>query len=300
MTAQTDLLIQYSDARAAHAEQAKAHVVGIRAGHRLLSGILWEARLVVTSEQSLPEAESYSCVLPGGEAVTAAPAGRDASTNIALLRLASDAKPSPVVAVADARAGALALAYGSDGAGGVSARHGAVRSAGPAWTSSRGGRIDAGVALDLRLARSEEGGPVFDATGGLVGMTTFGPRGRVIAIPHATLARVVPALARDGAISRGWLGIKLQPVEVPDGLRETAGQRTALMAMSVAEGSPAALAGIAVGDIILTIGDAPAGQLRDVAEKLGAESIGQRLDIRFLRGGKLEARVCTITARPKA
>src|SRR6202035_6125906 len=96
----------------------------------------------------------------------------------------------------EARIGAVALAIGADGAGGASARLGIVNLSGPEWHSSRGGLIDRRIVLDIELARREEGGPVFDAAGHLLGMSTFGPRGRVIVIPSATIARIVPQLAR--------------------------------------------------------------------------------------------------------
>jgi S1-C subfamily serine protease len=128
------------------------------------------------------------------------------STNIAILKPAEPIA-SPAIAVAEARTGAMALAVGADGTGGASARLGLVNLAGPEWHSSRGGLIDRRIVLDVRLARREEGGPVFDAAGGCLGMSTFGPRGQVIVIPAATLERVVPQLARDGRIARGWLGV---------------------------------------------------------------------------------------------
>ena len=130
---------------------------------------------------------------------------------------------------------------------------GLVNLTGAEWHSSRGGLIDRRIVLDLRLARREEGGPVLDAAGGCLGMSTFGPRGQVLAIPTATIERIVPVLLKDGRIARGWLGVALQAVAVPDGLRETADQSSGLMVMSVVEDGPAAHAGIVAGDIILSV-----------------------------------------------
>ena len=85
-----------------------------------------------------------------------------------------------------------------------------------------GGRIDALIRLDTRLG-ADEGGPVLSLAGGLIGMSTSGPRRRTIVIPTATLARVVDPLLAEGRIARGWLGIGLQPVMIPDSLRQSAG-----------------------------------------------------------------------------
>jgi S1-C subfamily serine protease len=258
---------------------------------------LWDTHQVVSAEQTLSRRDSFDVVLPGGAVVAAAVAGRDPGTNVALLRLPQPAAP-PLYTAAEPAVGALAFAYGSDGQGGLTARHGAVREAGPAWSSSRGGVIDRRIALDVRLARAEEGSPAFDARGALLGMTTFGPRGRVLVIPHATIARVVPQLARDGRVARGWLGVKLQPVEVPDALKDAAGHTAALMAMSVADGGPAAAAGVLAGDIIVAIGDAPARRLRRVLAQLGPDSIGRVLPLKIIRGGMLQDLTLTIAARP--
>src|SRR6185436_20124720 len=108
---------------------------------------------------------------------------------------------------------------------------------------------------DMQLGRSEEGAPVFDAAGGFLGMSTLGPWRRTIVIPAATLARVIPQLLKDGHIARGWLGMALQPVAVPDALRDSAGQTSALMVMSVATDGPAAKAGFLAGDIVLSLGE---------------------------------------------
>src|SRR5258708_37398859 len=78
-------------------------------------------------------------------------------------------------------------------------------------------------------------------------MSTFGQRGQVIAIPTSTIERIVPLLLKDGRIARGWLGVALQAVAVPDALRESAGQSSGLMVMSVVEDGPAARAGIVAG-----------------------------------------------------
>src|SRR5439155_20499447 len=95
--------------------------------------------------------------------------------------------------------------------------------------------------------------PVVDHAGAFLGITTFGPRGRVLVIPAATIERVVAALAKDGTISRGWLGVALQPVALPDMLQTEAGQSSGLMVMSIAEGGPAPKAGVVAGDILIAV-----------------------------------------------
>src|SRR6185312_2193380 len=177
---------------------------------------------------------------------------------------------APTLSASIAQIGTLVIAAGSDGSGRPSARLGMVNAVGPEWHSMRGGRIEARIQLDIRLAGSEEGGPAFDAAGGWLGMTTFGPRGQILVIPAATVERVVPALLTSGHVPRGWLGVALRPVAVPDELRASAGEATGLMVMSLLAEGPAAKAGIVPGDIVLSVDGTSARRLRNVFAHLGA------------------------------
>jgi S1-C subfamily serine protease len=289
-----DLLEQFSDAVAARAAAVRGAVAAIRLSEgRYLSATLWGPDVAVASEQSLPRGEEFELVVAGGAVAKAKLAGRDPGTNIAALRLERTIDFSGFEN-AEPQAGALALAFGADGAGGVRARLGVVNVAGPEWTSSAGGRIDRYIVLDLSLARAEEGGPVLDAKGARLGMSTFGPRGRVLVIPAATVERVLPALLKDGRIARGWLGVGLQAVAVPDALQAEAGQSSGAMVMSLVPGGPAAKAGVVAGDIVLTVDGA-----RKIASAL-AGSIGRTAELRLIRGGKVFQLKATIEARPAA
>jgi len=300
MTDQADLLAQFSSALAARTEAAKNAIVAIHLPHgRHITGMVWQSDVVVASEQSLPRKDEFELVAPGGSALTAKIAGRDPSTNIVMLRLAAPLA-SPSIAASEANAGAIALVIGADGSGGASARLGLVNLAGPEWHSSRGGLIDRRIVLDVGLAGREEGGPVFDATGGCLGMSTFGPRGQVIVIPTATIGRIAPQLAKDGRIARGWLGVALQAVAVPDALRESAQQSSGLMVMSVVEGGPAAQAGVLAGDIILSVDGTSTHRFRRIAKLFGSDSIGRKADLRLIRSGSVMTVQTTIAERRAA
>ena len=300
MTDQADPLAQFSNALATRAELAKSAVVAIRLAHeRHITGMVWQPGIVVASEQSLPRKDDFELVAAGGSVLTARIAGRDPSTNIAILRLAEQVA-APSIAAGEAHTGAVVLAIGADGTGGASARLGLVNLAGAEWHSSRGGLIDRRIVLDVSLARREEGGPVFDAAGACLGMSTFGPRGQVIAIPTATIERIVPLLLKDGRIARGWLGVALQAVAVPDALRETADQSSGLMVMSVVEDGPAAQAGIVAGDIILSIDGTSTHRFRKIARYFGPDSIGRKADLRLIRSGTVITVQTTIAERHAA
>lgn len=300
MSKPSDALTELASAVAARTESAKDFVVAVRTGHgRHITGLVWQADVVVVSEQALPRGEEFELIAPGGAVVAARAAGRDASTNIAILKTASSLK-APALEAGEAKAGAIALAAGSDGEGGASMRLGLVNLVGGEWHSSRGGLIDRRIVLDIRLAHREEGGPVFDAAGLCLGISTFGPRGRVIVIPIATMSRVVPQLVKDGRVARGWLGVALQAVAVPDALRQSANQSSGLMVMSVVENGPAAQAGIVAGDIILSVDGTSVHRFRKIIGHFGSDSIGRKAEIRLIRAGAVIAVQTTIEERQAA
>jgi len=300
MANEAELLTRLSAELAARAGALQGAAIAIRiSSQRHLSGTLWQPDVAVASEQSLPARAEFELVMPGGSAAPAKLVGRDPGTNLAVLRLARPAAPSALVP-GEAQAGALALALGADGSGGASVRLGAVNLAGPQWQSRAGGLLERRIVLDLRLERAEEGGPVFTAAGALLGMSTFGPRARVLVIPWATLERIVPVLLKDGHVARGWLGVALHPVALPDALREQAGQTSGLMVMSLVEGGPAAKAGVVAGDIVLSVNDAPAVGFRRLAGELAPERIGRKAALRVVRSGTVLSLDALIEARPAA
>ena len=296
----TDTLSQFSTAVSARAAAAAPLVAAIKLlDDRHLTATLWRADLLVASDQALPSREQFDVVLPGGNKTSATVIGRDAGTNVALLKLAQ-----PVSLTAPSHAapaiGAIALAIGSDGAGGPTARLGIVNQAGPEWVSSRGGRIDRRIIIDANIARSEEGGPVLDASGALLGISTLGPRRQVLVIPAATIERVIPSLQSDGRVARGWLGVAVQPVAVPDALQEKVGQAHGFMVMSAVADGPAAKAGVVPGDIVVAIDGEPIRRYRKFASRLGPDSIGRTTELSVIRGGAIVSVKATVAARPAA
>jgi S1-C subfamily serine protease len=293
-----DALTQFSDALAARAAAARAFVAGVRVAHsRPRSGILWRADVAVASEQVFPKTAEAELILAEGTTVKARVAGRDRGTNILALRLERPVE-ARLPAAADARLGGFALVVGADGSGEPMVRMGIVRALGPAWHSLAGGRIDRRILLDLTISSREEGGPVLDASGGLLGMSTAGPGGRALVIPTATIDQILTPLLTAGSVERGWLGVALHPVALAEAVAAAAGQDRGLMVMQVTASGPAAKAGILAGDILVTVGGAPATRPREIARQLGPESVGKLVELRLLRSGAPLAVSATVTARP--
>ena len=292
-----DMLSGFSDALAEQEQLARPLVVKISAqGHRVRSGVLWRNGVAVASEQGFPDVDEAMTTLGDGNTITARVAGRDPGTNVIALRFDSTLAPAPLPA-AEPRPGALVVAYGA-AEDGVSVRLGVIHSVGPTWHSRAGGRIDRRILLDISLARREEGGPVLDASGGLLGMSTLGPRGRVLVIPSATIESVIEPLLAKGRIERGWLGVALQPVLVPEALRSEAGQSHGLIIMGVSQDGPAALANVQVGDVVLSVGGERIASAAAVARRLGPEAVGQQIELRLIRAGALQTVRVTIRAQP--
>jgi S1-C subfamily serine protease len=294
-----DFLMEFSAALTSRTAKTAPYLVALASEGRRSqrSGFLWQPGVLVTSEQGLPDGAAQA-VLPNGVSVAATPAGRDPGTNIAVFRLET-ASPAPDWTIAaEPSPGGLVLLLGADGTGGASARLGLVNRVGPAWTSMAGGRIDRLIRLDARLAAAEEGGPVLDAAGGLLGMSTLGPRRRTLVIPAATIARIVEPLLSAGRVARGWLGVGLHPVAVPPALQPEAGATAGLMLMSLAEGGPGEKAGLLPGDIVLTLDGVATEHPRATALALAALPAGQTVTLRLLRGGVVQSTDIIIGERP--
>lgn len=290
------LLTQLSDGLADAVERAGPRVAAVTLRHgRHLTATLWRGDLAVVSEQALPKRDAFPVRLADGGESEAAVVGRDDSTNVALLRLARDTGLD-APAEGTLRTGGLALALGARRDGGATACLGVVNTVGQAWRSQRGGRIDAYIKLDLGMAASEEGGPALDGMGGIAGMTTFGPSGQVLVIPHATVSRAVDSLASGRGARRGWLGAALQPVAVPDVGEIRTGK--GFMIMSTAAGGPAEAAGLLPGDIVVAVGRRAVSHMGALAAELDAGNIGKILAFEILRGGAVVTLDVTIAEHP--
>jgi S1-C subfamily serine protease len=295
MTADTLELL--SDALADRVQAASHFVVAIRIGRRNRSGILWRSDVVVTSEQVLPEGTDFTIAHNGTESA-ARLAGRDPGTNVAVLRLASPlSAPSWPTTIASPRAGSLALIVGADPSGSPTGRLAMVHATGPEWHSEAGGRIDTLLRLDARLG-PDEGGAVLTLGNQLIGMSTSGPRRTALAIPAGTIERVLEPLLAHGRVARGWLGVGLQHVLVPERFRDAAGRDAGMMVIAIAAGCPAEQAGVLPGDIILEVDGRRTGRARGLATALSPERVGQPATLKLLRAGQVHLVTVTIGARP--
>jgi S1-C subfamily serine protease len=275
-------------------------IVGIHSRRSRGSGFAWRPGLIVTASEALADDGRSEVVLPGGEVVAAALKGRDASTDIALLRIdRTDLTPLPA-SIDAIETGSVAVVVGADEGAPIAAL-GVVARAGAAWRSLRGGEIDARIELDVALRASAEGGPVLDAAGRAIGMAVFGPRRRVLVIPWSTLERVAAKLDSDGRIARGYLGLGLQPVRIAGrDEREDREDREGAMVMTIDAAGPGAVAGVRQGDVIVGWNGRPLHGILAILRGLGPDSVGSVVRLSARRAGEPAEFDVTIGARPDA
>lgn len=291
MTDTLDPLTLFSDRLATLVEQASASIVIVRAGGRWpVSGIHWRPGIVVTADEAIEREDGIEIVAADGTKRAATLAGRDPTTDIAVLRFQPDGLPVATLGDGGAllRAGHIVLAVGRH-PGGATAASGIVALAGGAWHSMRGGTIDHLIRLDLRLAPTAEGGALVDSNGRVAGMTVTGPRQRALAIPRSTVDRVTDQLLAQGRIARGYLGAGLRPVAQPAGV----------LAMSLDPDGPAAKAGLLVGDIIVAWNGKPVTRVREVMHLLTPEAVGSTVELGLSRGGVPTTLRLVIGERPR-
>src|SRR6266403_6361595 len=237
-------LIELSNALAQATERAAASVAAVHAEARgSASGVIWRPGVIVTAEHALRRDEEIHATLPDGRVVPATLAGRDPSTDLAALKCA---EASAAVAnfgdVASLKPGSLTLVVGRTRASGPVAALGVVSLVAPERRTWTGAALAPYIRLDVGLQPTAVGGAVIDAHGRTVGLATprFARFG-AIAVPASSINKITDTLLQKGRIPRGYLGVGLQPVRLPDALRDKLqwNEKTAAIVMDVHPGGSA-------------------------------------------------------------
>jgi S1-C subfamily serine protease len=265
------------------------------------SGIIWRPGIVVTADHALQRDEEIHITSADGQIVAATLVGRDPSTDLAVLKCAQ-AKATPSFGdTASLRQGNIALAVGRTRASGPVAALAFVSMVSSERRLWGGSSLSPYVRLDVALQSTAVGGAVVEADGRVVGLATpkFAHVG-ALAVPVATIDHVVAALLEKGRIPRGYFGLGLQPVRLPENLREALQrkEKTAVMVLEVEPGGPAHKAGVVIGDILVALNGKPVTRLEDVWAHLIGESIGQLVTAQFLRGGVAREASIAVDERP--
>ena len=274
-------------------------VVSVHSHQSHSSGFVWRPGLIVTADEALADEGDVAVGLPDGGTLPARVAGRDPTTDVAVLRFKPDGLPVAATTNAAVRAGETVLAVGNyDGS--PLAALGIVALAGGPWHSTRGGTIDNFIRLDLALSALGEGGALVNAHGQVVAMTVLGPRHRAIAIPASTIERSVDQLLARGQVFRGYLGAGLRPIGRERASRGAAGSEEGhgVLVVSIDPEGPSRRAGLLLGDIVTAWNGKPIERVREVMHLLGPESVGTTVDLSLTRGGAPAALKIVIGERP--
>jgi len=271
-------------------EQTGAAIVAVNGGRRFApSGIHWRKGIIVTSDESLRRHEEIT--VTANNSVVATLLGRDPSTDVAVFQLPN--LELPVAKIGDAtslKVGNLVVGLGRSGEGDLRAAMGVVSVISGAWRSMSGGNIDQFIRPDITMYPGFAGGALVDTAGYVVGMNTSGRRGTALTIPAATVNRVVNQLLAKGRIPRGYLGLGMQPVRLPENLKAALNLTSlgGVIVVNVEANSPAEQAGVLLGDVLVKFDGIFVSDTGDVLSLLNeGDRVGKTVSVQIVRGGNL-------------
>ena len=296
-----NILVELSDALADAAEKTGKATVLVNARRRMpASGIAYAADLILTADHVIEREEDIKVTLDDGTEVSARVAGRDAGSDLAVLKLERAAATVAEATKSPARLGQIALALARPSADGIEASLGTVSALGGPVRTERGGMLERYIRTDSISYPGFSGGPLVAADGTVLGLNTSGlGRGAAITIPADIAWKVAETLATHGHIKRGYLGIRSQTVEVP-GTSQKALKReqaTGLLVVSVEHDSPAAKGSLIVGDILVAVAGVPVLHHDELFARLSSEVVGKSTPIEILRGGQPQTMTILIGER---
>lgn len=295
-------LIALSDAMAEAVARAGASTVTVDARRRMpASGIAFSSELALTADHVVERDEDLSILLADGGRLAASLVGRDPGSDLAVLRVSGGLSPAEP-ASEPARVGQLALALGRPSPESLEASLGVVSAVGGPVRTGHGGLLEQFLRTDTIPYPGFSGGPLIDAAGRVLGVNTSGlaPAGMALTIPTGLAWQVAESITRHGRVRRGYLGIASRPVSLPAAQRAALGreQSRGLLLMEVEDGSPAARAGLIVGDILVGLGGAPLSDPDELLARLVGDLVGQAVPFEVLRGGQRATIQVTIGERP--
>jgi S1-C subfamily serine protease len=284
-------------------EQAGKSIVSVdaRSGHTS-SGIVWRADSILTAAHAIRHDTNIRVVVGPGRSVTGKLSGKDRGTDLAVLKLDEkvDLEPAPLSTGTTLSVGELTVAVARTRRGNIVASRGIISGLMGEWQVGRT-RIDQFIRPDLMLYPGFSGGALVGPGGNILGLNTSGLlRGKSMTIPSSTLTRVADEIAAKGHVAQPYIGLVMQPVEIPGSLQKNAGAdaNTGLLVMHVEPGGPADQAGVLLGDILINIDGRSFEDLDGVHEELQRKGAGQEVQAKIIRGGQHIQMTIRIGERP--
>jgi S1-C subfamily serine protease len=262
------------------------------------SGVVYAPDFVVAADHAVEREDNLSVETAEGPALTAQLVGRDPASDLAVLRVPGLGGELALPAPTPARVGQFVLAVGRPAGRELMASVGIVSAVGgPVRT--RGGMLEQYIRTDATPYPGFSGGALIDARGAVLGILTTGLAGGVaLAVPATVAWRLAELLARQGYVTRGWLGIGSQPVRIPAAQRAGRDQEAGLLIVEVAPDSPAERGGLLLGDILVALDGQAVDDAEDLQALLVADRVGRTVPVEVLRGGALTRLAVTVGQRP--
>lgn len=293
-------LTEFSEGLSSAVEKAAGSTILVDARKRYpSSGIAYAEDLILTADHVVTREENIKVSLPDGKNLGATIAGRDPGSDLAVLRLAEKAL-TPAKTSDAVKVGQLVLALGRPNTEGMQASWGIVTSINGPTRTFRGGMLDEYIRTETTPYPGFSGGPLINTEGEVLGLNTSGlTRGSSLTIPVKVAWQVAEALAKHGSVKRGYLGVRTQPVEIPEAGRQALKreQNHGLLVLWLEESGPAAKGGLLVGDILVAVSDQPVSDPDDLFSALSSDTVGKAVPVGILRGGRPETIQVTIGER---
>jgi S1-C subfamily serine protease len=272
-------------------EQISRSVVAVNARRHLSSsGVYWRDGIIVTAAHTIRRTEDISVILSTGQTIAASFAGADPSTDLAVLRIKSAELSLPTFGdTSQIKVGNVVLAVGRGAQRGLNASLGIIGVLSGAWRTWRGALIDQFIGLDLALRPGAAGGPLVDAHDRILGINTSAlSRSIALTIPISTVNRVVQHVLEKGHMNRGYLGLGMQSVPLPEELKNALklSADSGLIVVSVEPEGPGGKAGVQFGDVIVSLEGTAVASVRDLQAFLDPESVGKTVAVSLIRAGK--------------
>jgi len=262
------------------------------------SGIVYAQDLVLTADHVLEREEDLTIVTHDERTLPAQFAGRDLATDLAVLRVADLGVVPAVTSTERERVGQLVLAVGRSMNDGPIASSGIVSVVGGPLRTARGVMVERYIRTDAMPYPGFSGGALIDTQGAVLGITTTGlVNSATLAIPAIIAWGIAEALAKQGFIKRGYLGISSQLVQLPQAQRAGRSQEHGLLIVQVDEKSPAQKGGLLLGDILVAIDGHLLKDTEDLRSSLTGDRVGKTIPIEVIRGGTLQTLQVTVGQR---
>jgi S1-C subfamily serine protease len=277
-------LAQFSNQLADIIATASQSVVQVHGRRQPASGVVYAPDVVVTTTRAIGREDGLTIRTPDGRTVEAELAGWDPATHLVALRAPGLNLPAATPSATPPRVGHIAVAIARSWSNALTATDGIVSVIGGPLPTGRGRAIDEIIRTTAPMHRGFAGGAFVDTEGHLLGIATAAEiRGLGVVIPTAIAWRSAESLLAHGRAKRGYLGVAGQAVRLAAGQAGAGGPETAVVVVQVIEGSPAARAGLFVGDVLIAIDGVPLESPDRLLEALAGRS-GQSASLRILRG----------------